>query len=155
MDKVTLTMFSQIVSIWADTTRARYERELDIVDILLPGLTEEQKEDIPLEDIDRMIDDVINTKEGEVFPTITIGDRTFTLVGDPDNFKIKYGQYRIFEKCVTSGDTDYLHKFIASIYTDESTPEERAEYFLHNMPMTFVVKPLMTLHQEVERRSRR
>jgi len=154
LEDITMSQFSKVMEIFSDLEQPRYEKELQIVQLILPEMSEDDILDLPLEWIDRQIDLIVNVSDGELFPSITINGQEFTLKGDHNDFKLSYGQFRSFVRSVQNKDVDYLPNYMSKIYVnDTTTPEERVALFTEHMTMNYVIKPLMVLNRTVSERT--
>lgn len=150
--ELTINEFTHVMHVITDDTRPRYERELEILKYCNPELSEDYILDLPLEEVDKAIDSIIRVNTGPVLPEITVKDKVFTLKGNPDNFVLSYRQYKTFEKCIHNKDTDYMTKFMATVYvSDDTTFEEREELF-KDMKMMYVIHFVMLLNETVNKK---
>jgi hypothetical protein len=150
---INISQFSDIIKIELDTKSPRYERELQILSILFPEITEDELVDMSLEWVDEQITSITEATTGPVVPTLTIQDKEYRLKGNADDFKVNFGQFRAFTTSVQKQLSDYLSLYMATVYvSDDTTVEERARIFNEYMPFAYVVVPMMTLNREISRR---
>ena len=154
-NNITLRDFNKLLAIQMDMDRPRYDKELDILQIVYPEKTEEELLDIPLEEVDSTIKDIFAVPEYVIAPVVIIGERIFNLKGvaDINDFKMTYGQYRAFENRMKSGNDDYLAYFLAAVYIDDTKLEDRAEFFLDNMTLDIAAPFVFIIEKEVNRRT--
>jgi hypothetical protein len=128
----------------------RYDREIEMLKILYPELSEDEIIDKPLEEVDLMIENALNTTDLFIDDEIEINGRKFKLKGNKEDFKLSFRQYKNFEKSVYEKNFQYVHLLMADIYVDDNSTEERAEFFRENMLMKFASHFLMKLPKIIE-----
>jgi hypothetical protein len=155
MEKITakdikIETFYQIIDI-SQSDQPRYEKEIDIIKLVYPNMTEEEIVDQPLEVIDDIIKGINHETIEVIEPVITLNGKEYTLKGDPNDFKLTYGQYKTFEKCMYDNDFRYVHKLMATIYVNEDTTTQRVEDFLQ-LKMQFVIPFIMLLPATIDKK---
>ena len=129
---LTIHQFYTIININMNESIPRYDKEIEILKFIY-GYEVDYILDLPFEDVDDLIYNLFNSVPSSIVDSVTIGDRTFTLKGNKDDFKFTYRQYKRFEKSVVEQSEDYIHDLMATIYVDDSSESERSEFFKHNM----------------------
>ncbi len=151
-DDILIKDFYRIMAINNNDEILRYDKEIEILKIIYPDRTEDELIDLPLEEVDEMLDAALNQSQLEIFQTISIGNRHFDLKGNPDDFKFSFRQYKNFEKSVYDSQTEYVHLLMADIYVDSSEFEERAQYFYENMTMRYASFFIIKLPSIIEKK---
>jgi len=151
-DDILIKDFYNIVKIRDDEKIARYDKEITIIKMLYPELTEDEIIDKPLEEVDEMMDAALNKSEKIILPEIEINGRKFKLKGNVDDFKFSFKQYKNFEKSVYEKRFEYVHLLMADIYIDDSSFEERAEFFRENMLMKWASFFILKLPEIIEKK---
>jgi len=151
-DDILIKDFYAIISINNNDEIPRYDKEIETLKLVYPGLTEDEIIDKPLEEVDLMIDAILNQSELAIHPEIEIGDRKFTLKGNVEDFRFSFRQYKNFEKSVYSQNFEYVHLLMADIYVDDTSFEERAAFFYDNMHMRWASYFITKLPEVIEKK---
>jgi hypothetical protein len=149
-DDLLIKDFYKIVEININDNVPRYDREIEMIKLLYPELSEDDIIDKPLEEVDEMIDSALNKSELYISNEIDILDRKFILKGNAEDFKFSFRQYKNLEKSVYQKKFEYIHLLMADIYVDDTPFEERAQFFYENMSMRYASFFLMKLPKVIE-----
>jgi len=149
LKEIKITQFEKVIEIQTKDI-PRYEKELAILKEVT-GQNEEYLLNLPLSEVDTIMNNLFNTSGEVINGQVTINGQEFTLKGDADNFDFTYGQYRIFEQSLINKDSEYIPKFMAAIYVNDMTSEERAYFFREHMTMDVVSPFIMLLEKRFKK----
>jgi hypothetical protein len=151
-DDILIKDFYKIIDIHTNETMPRYDKEIEIIKLLYPELNEDDIIERPLEEVDEMLDSAFNKTELLIEDEIEIEGRKFILKGNKEDFKFSFKQYKNFEKSVYEKKNEYVHILMADIYIDDTSLEERAQFFYENMLMRWASFFLMKLPKVIEKK---
>lgn len=151
-DDILIKDFYKIIKINNDEQIPRYEKEIETLKILYPELTEDDIIDKPLDEVDMMVDAALNKSDLLIQEEIEINERHFKLKGNVDNFQFSFRQYKNFEKSVYNKEFEYVHLLMADIYIDDSSFEDRAQFFYDNMLMKWASYFITRLPEVIEKK---
>lgn len=151
-DDILIKDFYKIIDIHINEDMPRYDKEIEIIKLLYPELNEDDIIERPLEEVDEMLDSVFNKTELLIQDEIEIEGRKFILKGNKEDFKFSFKQYKNFEKSVYEKKNEYVHILMADIYVDDTSLEERAQFFYENMLMRWASFFLMKLPKVIEKK---
>lgn len=133
-DKITLRQFNEITIIQTSDLN-ELEKQISTALVLNPSLTEDDIDNMSLSDFAKITaNDALNATSLANCPILKeIGP--YTLKNWAEDFKFNIGQIKLIYKAMAGFPSAYVHLMMAALYTNESSYEERAEWFLDNGTM--------------------
>lgn len=140
-NKVTLNQFKDIVAITTNSEIGDLEKQIELLKILTPDLSEDEMLDLPIDEFEQLMASLdFMSNDTQISQKIVIDDVEYELEGNSKSFDFTVRQMLKIQKEMKIDNVNYLHFMMAILYSNKtSTIEERAKIFFEKLTIDYAM----------------